>query len=309
MIFEVLHPFSVDAGFGKRFMMIMEVLSESHELYWTRRILDLPEAIIRILRSQDPTILIYTSVISPTVVLLKALRPNLRINYMVRGDEWGEFIYQGRRLRAWFALFGQRLLRTAGVRFVFVSWDLKDRIEARIGDTTHVILPNTLGHSISQIKVFDGRIGLVGDFASVKNIEYVLEELSKTTWECHLFGNRTLPETWNNRNIISHGMVDDLVAELKENCSLVVFSSLSEGFPNVLLEALEAGCSVLVHDSYPFQQLPISKFWRYNLEPGSLRNRLQQLIDEPRDFLRDNREFMELVAKDWAATVKAAFLC
>ncbi len=309
MRIEILHPFPVSYGFGKRLHMLCDELQKEHELRWTRTFIQLPLSLARLFFGGRAKVLCYTSLMAPLFFLLRLFRPGHQLFYLLRGDEAGEALHAGRKLRARVALSGQRQLRRMGARFIYVSRDLQDRIEERIGPAPGTLLPNTLGRPVPDTRPLDRRIGLVGDFGTVKNIEHVLEELRDTSWELHLFGNRELPRAWRLPNLVTHGMVPDLVEQLRKHCSLVVLSSSSEGFPNVLLEALEAGCSVLLHDRFPFRHLPLAPAWRYQLKQGSLRERLDSLLGRDCQFKQENQELVELVIRGWGDLLREALQC
>jgi hypothetical protein len=171
------------------------------------------------------------------------------------------------------------------------------------------ILPNTLGKPLPAARPFDGRIALVGDFDTVKNVEEALTDLSSGKYEVHLYGNETLPDKWRISWLHAHGIVRDTRFELAHCASLVVLSSISAGFPNVIIEALEAGCGVVVHSEFPFKYLPVSNSWRFCLKSSrneahcsndsSLEDVLDRLRRDGRDFKRDNPELIELIESDW----------
>jgi hypothetical protein len=231
---------------------------------------------------------------------------------MVRGDEITYAKQAGRNLRATVALVLQRLMNVLGCHFVFVSEDLKALFVARLrGLKKSSVLPNTLGRPVPDLRPFDGQIAIVGEFNTVKNVEGAISQLSHGRFEVHLFGHTTPPERWRRTWLHAHGVVADLKAELRKFCSLVVFPDTSAGFPNVLVEALEAGCSVVIHRDFPFRHLPISDPWRFDLSdpagtrsgPSNLERVLTRLRQEQRDFKVDNRELIELVESDWEERV------
>ncbi|MHC4294882.1 MAG: glycosyltransferase family protein, partial [Planctomycetota bacterium] len=244
-------------GFARRMTLLAEALSaEAHVVR-----VHTPGTLLRFVRSKamlrgKTSVIVYSSLMAPLVAILKCFDPELTVYYMVRGDEFTWANHYGRRFRAWIGKAFQKLMRAMNCRFVFVSRDLQEAFTERLGEIAWArILPNTLGAPLGEIRRFDGRVAIVGDFGSVKNIEHVIETLSDGDFQVDLYGNRSLPETYNRDWLHAHGCVGNLKGRLG-NSSLVVLASVSEGFPNVLLDALEAGCGVVVHKDFPFRQLP-----------------------------------------------------
>ncbi len=262
--------------------------------------------------------IIYISLMAPFILLLKLIRPSVQVYYMVRGDEVTYVKHANRHFRAYIAMICQKLLNTLGSHFVFVSEDLRFVFQKRLGHIKKsYVLPNTLGKRLPEIRPFNGRIALVGDFGSVNNIEVALETFSKGRFEVHLYGNRALPEKWRRPWLHAHGFVKDLTSHFRKSASMVVIPYLSAGFPNVIIEALEAGCSLLVHRGFPFKYFPISDEWRFSMHSSNngihdlrnsdLENVLDRLLQEKRDFKCDNSELIDLIESDWEQRVWDVF--
>lgn len=313
-LYVLLHFWRTEGGFQKRIEMLAQVLSKRGDF---KRIEHLTAFIRFLLKTQDAYVLVYTSLMAPLVLLIRLLHPKVRVYYMVRGDEVTYVKNAGRHFRAFVAVAFQRALARMQCRFVFVCEDLRVVFERRLGRISrNYVLPNTIGRLLPTIAPFDGRVGLVGDFGTVKNIEFVIEHLSRGRFEVHLFGNKGVPETWDREWLHAHGVVDDLKGSLARHCSTVVFADSSAGFPNVLVEALEAGCSVLVHREFPFRLLPINELWRFDLSTvngntrggaSPLEDVLVRLMQEQRDFRRDNPELIQLIESDWEKRVWDVF--
>lgn len=299
--------------------MFVNVLQKKHAVERVRT----PWAFFRLLlngklSSSHTTIIIYISLLVPLIAMLKLLRPKLPVYYMVRGDEVTYVKQANRCFRAFVAVIFQRLLNTLGCHFVFVCEDLRVLFENRIGSIKKAaVLPNTLGRRLPEMRTFDGRVALIGDFNTVKNIEWAIENLSCGKFEVHLYGNRTLPAEWQRPWLHAHGVVKNLTSALQQSASLVVLSYVDAGFPNVLIEALQAGCGVVVHREFPFKYLPIAYQWRFSLESsndrsdGSKTSELEKVLDrllrEKRDFKHDNPEFIQLIESDWEQRVWEIF--
>lgn len=261
----------------------------------------------RELWSGQMAILIYTSLLAPLAAALRFLIPGIVICYMVRGDEISYARHGGRPVRAWIALAFQRMLAACGCRFVFASEDLCEVFRGRLGPLGgSSVLPNTLGRVLGPTRAFDGEVAVVGEFGSVKNIEPVLEALSDGSFRVHVFGNSTVPRRWIRPWLKSHGRVTDLSEQLR-SCSVVVLNSVSEGFPNVLVEALEAGCAVVVRRGFPFEHLPVDANWRFDPSCTDLKGLLQRLAMQRRDFIADNGPLVRLIESDWQGRVGDVF--
>ena len=306
MTYAIVHFWAARGGFGKRMEMLAGALACRGRVVRIRTI----AAFWRLLRESsrrqpELALLVYTSLLAPLVALVRAFRPSVRVYYMVRGDEVTWAIQRRRRWRGILARWLGRLMIAAGCRFVFASQDLQEAFGQRLGRIPHAsVLPNTLGQPVPPSRPFDGRVAVVGDFGSVKNIETVIAALSGGDFRLDLFGNTHLPAHWQRPWLRAHGVVKDLPAQLAQ-CSLVVLASVSEGFPNVLLDALQAGCGVVAHRDFPFRLLPLEEPWRFDPHvPGDLANVLGSLRRRQRVFSQDNPELLRLVESDWNEHVR-----
>ena len=321
--YAIIHFGPLRGGFAMR----MEFLEDALVSRWPVERIRSLSALLRFLRSKPmlrgrASVLVYSSLMTPLVALLKCFRPNVPVYYMVRGDEVTWARHAGRNLRAWAGRGLQKIMVLLGCRFVFASDDLREAFTERLGRMAWArVLPNTLGKPLPDIRPFDGRVAVVGDFGSVKNIEYVIDSLAGGEFRVDLYGNRSFPKTWKRYWLHAHGFVKDLKSRLG-NSSLVVLSSVSEGFPNVLLDALEAGCGVVVHNDFPFRKLPVAKPWRFNMRTArphlgvalppagvgaGLLATLRRLRREQPDFKQHNRAFVQLVESDWRRRVLDVF--
>jgi len=318
--YAIIHFWPVCGGFGKRMVMLEEVLRQAGSVRRLCRFSDLPGWLWSDeLRCGHDAAIIYTSLLAPLAVLLRIFRPQCPVFYMVRGDEVTYTAFAGRRLRSLVALCFQKILAVAGCRFVFVSADLRSVFIRRLGRIRRSsLLPNTLGRPLSESRVFDGKVALVGDFGTVKNVEQVIELLDGGGFRIDLYGNSSLPPKWRRPWLHAHGIVVNLVNYLRDS-TLVVLAGLDEGIPNVLVEALQAGCGVVVHSEFPFRLLPISERWRFDLPrrgdaggkgsrpPRNLRLVLDRLMAEQRSFKQDNPHLVRLIESDWSARIRSIF--
>ena len=317
-----IHFWRTEAGFRKRMEMLINVLQKRATVERIQK----PWAFLGLLtdspRKRSASVLIYTSLMAPFILVLKLTHAGIPVYYMVRGDEITYVRQRRRHIRAIVAFLFQRLLVSLGCHFVFVCEDLYVLFEKRLGlIRKSSVLPNTLGKRLPTLRSFDRCVALVGDFGTVKNIEWALENLSKGRFEIHLYGNRTLPEKWVRPWLHAHGVVNDLTSALRQSGALVVLPYVEAGLPNVLVEALDAGCGVVVHRGFPFKYLPISDEWRFDLLPSNkaacnsnsgdrksgLESMLNRLSRDKRDFKRDNPELVKLIESDWEKRVWEVF--
>ncbi len=321
--YVLIHFLPTAGGFRKRMEMFVNVLQKKHAVERVETLRAVFRLLLgRKLSNSHTTIIIYISLLAPVVAILKLRWPRMPVYYMVRGDEVTYVKQANRHFRAFVAVIFQRLLNTLGCHFVFVCEDLRVLFEKRLGKIRRSsVLPNTIGKALPEIRPFHGRVALIGDFDTVKNIEWAIENLSCGKFEVHLYGNRKLPEKWQRPWLHAHGVVKNLTSALHQSASLVVQCCVSAGFPNVLIEALEAGCGVVVHREFPFRHLPVSEQWRFDLYSPNHENHnskisdqrsdlecvLDRLLHVKRDFKRDNPELIKLIESDWEQKVWKIF--
>ncbi len=315
--YVIVHVGKTQGGFGKRFFMFVGVLGKRRPTCVKRPASALWRLMALRIRGLRPCVIVYYDVLAPFVAAVRFLFGSLTVVYMVRGDQVSWARFQGRTWRAGAAQILQKWMRGLGCVFVFASEDLRVIFTERLGPLRRAaVLPNTVGYPLPPSRPFDGRVAVVGDFGTVKNIEFVLNGLSEGRYRVDLFGNTRLPDRWRQPWLQSHGIVADLPSHLKHS-SLVVLSSVTEGFPNVIVEALEAGCGVVAPSGAPFERLPLSAMWRYQMEPRNshadsahgkeLTDVLHRLLEEQPDFQAHNRELYDLIESDWESRIWEIF--
>jgi hypothetical protein len=314
----VVHFWSATGGFGKRYRMLLDALGEAFDLTH----IPSPQVLFRLLFrrwTSGMRLVFFTSLMAPVAGIVRLVQPSCRLLYFIRGDEYGWAVNERRYVRGALALVFQKWLSLLRCRFVFVSEDLLCRFEQRLGPIhDKVVLPNTVGRVLPASRPVSRRLGLVGDFESVKNIEWALASLSRGMFDVALFGNHRLPARWKRPWLTAHGLSENLARDLAMHCDLVVLCSVSEGFPNVLIDACEAGCSVVMPFGYPFAALPIVPEWRVEMDgltaalaresaghESQLERRLLTLLREQRNFHADNPALFELLESDWNERVRA----
>ena len=310
----LVHFWPSKDGFHKRMELFLDVLQTKGHVEKIRTFKSFLKCLSTgCFHKKGTDVFFYTSLMAPVLILLRLVGSRITVYYMVRGDEVTYVKHARRYFRAFVAFVFQKLMNFLNCHFIFASEDLRVLFDQRLGGVRRAyVLPNTIGRTLPPIRQFDGRVALVGDFGSVKNIEWAIESLSKGIFEVHLFGNKSMPDKWKRSWLHAHGVVTDLTAHLRSSCSLVVFPDTSSGFPNVLVEALEADCCVVVHRNFPFRYLPISDDWRFNLSASNgrlpraqsqLEQVLSKLLCEQRDFKSDNLELVKLIESDWEKRV------
>jgi GalNAc-alpha-(1->4)-GalNAc-alpha-(1->3)-diNAcBac-PP-undecaprenol alpha-1,4-N-acetyl-D-galactosaminyltransferase len=134
----------------------------------------------------------------------------------------------------------------------------------------------------------------VGRFIPSKNQELLLEMFSSidnNDWELWFLGEGKL-ENHCKKRAVELGIIDRVkflgskenILSFYNQCSVFAFTSLSEGFPNALAEAMSAGCACISFDCFAGPSdlienskngflVPVEDYYMYKL-------RLKQLMDD-----------------------------
>lgn len=312
-MYKVLHFWPVNGGMGLRFKWIVDELNRRGIGEHVHSVTDVFKSIIREIswwREGGNSVIIFTSLVCPLIVFLKLFFPKLQVVYFVRGDEVLEASSRNRKLRRWIAFSLQYILwRFVKAKHAFVSWDLERLFRERYGSAgVSCVVPNTIGRQLPATRTFDGTVTVVGDFGTVKDIEWALNELSGSEFLVHLYGNSTSVPSCYEKNIISFGVVGDLTEALKKS-SLLIITSKSEGYPNIVNEALESGCAVALHNEFPFEFFPLNEKWKFSKKSGELLSFLRAIcMLEGWLYDEDNVALRTIVEKDWLEILLAEAL-
>lgn len=313
--YVLIHMWPTAGGFKKRMEMLLDVLAKKCRVTKIQTL----RAFLRFLweagRVPHPvSVLVYGSFAAPLLIPLRFLHRRIPVYYMVRGDEATYARQAGHVVQAHLAVLCQRILKGLGCHFVFVCDDLRALFEERLGALKRCsVLPNTIGRPMPPIRGVEGRIALVGDFGTVKNTEWALQRLARGEYEVDLYGAREVPDEWRRPWLTCRGVVANLTQELAQRPALVLLPYVDAGFPNVVVEALLAGCPVAVHEKFPFRYLPVHDAWRFSLSSNGahasnggrsdLESFLGRLREQRHDFRQDNAELLRVVESNWEQRV------
>lgn len=312
-MFKVLHFWPVSGGMGLRFNWIVGELKSRGIGEQLCSVAAVFKSILRQAswwQKSGNKIIIFASLVCPLVVLIKIFFPKIDVIYFVRGDEVLEAQSRNRKLRRNIALFFQYVLwRGVKAKHIFVSWDLEVLFRRRYGaEGISCVVPNTIGRELPATRAFNGIVTIVGDFGTVKDIEWILKELSGSEFSVRLYGNSIQIPLWCAENIKSFGVIDELRVAL-ENSTLLVVASNSEGYPNIANEALESGCAVVVHNAFPFEFFPLNEQWKFSKQSGALLQFLRDIrLKNDWRYDEENVLLRHIVEKNWLDLLLAEVL-
>ena len=141
---------------------------------------------------------------------------------------------------------------------IHINQDLKDNFKIKIKQSV-IYNPIVLNYDVPHINPYKNteepfKIVTVGRLISVKNQKHILNSLQKLSKNIHLdiYGDGKLQEELENLThdlniqdqVSFKGNVLDVRSKIKEDHCFVL-SSLTEGFPNVLLEAMSVGLPII----------------------------------------------------------------
>ncbi|XOY29934.1 glycosyltransferase [Proteus cibi] len=130
-----------------------------------------------------------------------------------------------------------------------------------IGEKNNIVIPNCYDleniFRLSQSNIHDNPFAhgdyfiFIGRFHAVKNISFLLDTFQKTNYKLLLIGDGILykdyKEKYESNNIKFLGNKENPYPYIK-NAKSTVLTSISEGFPNVLIESLYLGVPIISSD-------------------------------------------------------------
>ena len=179
-------------------------------------------------------------------------------------------------------------------RLVVQSEEISNYFKSIIDERKISIIPNPIKIVDSNKNTKEKIILTVGRVDANKNQEQIIKSFSKVKqeeWKLIICGDGTLLSKLKelvialniNDAVEFKGIVKNIEKQY-ERASIFAFSSLSEGFPNVLLEAMNYGCACISTDCPTGPSMLIKNNVNGFLIPladeNSYTNQLQNLIDD-----------------------------
>lgn len=189
---------------------------------------------------------------------------------------------------------------------IFISNFAKDVIGkiSRNGIKSSVVIPHGVSSDFSGTKTgIKQKIFLEGEYMVYPSIIDVYKSQKEVVQAISILRERNIDvpplllvgEIYGKygqevrKQIEKHGLVDQVILlgpvpyldmpALYQNAKLVIFASKSENCPNILLEALAAGCAILCSNRMPMPEFggDAVTYFEPN-EPGDLADRLDELV-------------------------------
>lgn len=174
-----------------------------------------------------------------------------------------------------------------------------------------LVIPNFVKVLKSKdIKDRSQKLVSVGRIENQKNYSYLLNELSNSKWEIDIVGEGSLKSLLleeasklkTNVNFVGK-MNNDLVLEKLQNHQIYVSSTLFEGNPKSILEALSAGCIVIAPNVVGVNEIikDQQNGFLYEPYPTELRNVLNKILNYDLETVSKNA--VEFISKNFAIDV------
>lgn len=123
------------------------------------------------------------------------------------------------------------------------------------------VIPNFISHNTERISNVSSKVVVaIGHLDVVKGFNRLIEAWQKIAdehkdWQLHIYGDGPLKQSLNQQ-IIDYNCENNIkilppthdIESIYYNSSIFVLSSYSEGFPMVLLEAMDAGLAVVAYN-------------------------------------------------------------
>ena len=138
---------------------------------------------------------------------------------------------------------------------VVVQTDMAKVHLAKITNQTNIaVIPNPIRHIKGSLNPSSKIILNVGRFTRTKNqneLIQIFRRMNSVGWKLSFLGDgpylEGLRKNNKSENIIFHGNIKEIDKYYLDS-SIFAFTSLSEGFPNALAEAMAAGCACISYD-------------------------------------------------------------
>ncbi|TRZ44983.1 glycosyltransferase [Robertkochia solimangrovi] len=183
--------------------------------------------------------------------MINALGIKNRVVYIIHGD----FEYYYGLIRKYGGIID---------KIIAYSSEIEVKVNKLVADLNFSIEVELNYYPVPEIEIkkdFERSIDLlfVGTFVKRKGVQYLLQIYQKLRSEnvhfnLHLVGGGELEKELfdafrNEKSVVFHGLLsNDKVIEIMKMSKVLLFPSLSEGLPNVLVEAMKAGCVPISHD-------------------------------------------------------------
>ena len=207
--------------------------------------------------------------------------------------------WRGRLSKYLLRPIAKEVMRKSDVVFSYggkITEVIKDHCKTQVLEIPTGIDKSWLHSSIEQpsdpIKfLFVGRHDRVKGLPELYDALRLLEK-NRTDWQAHFVGPIPKEHRLNSDRVVFHGAIYDS-SQLKNvyrQCDVLVNCSISEGMPNVILEAMACGLAVLATDVGATSVL-VEDQWNGILinraDPHLIKNGLESMLDLPRERLSD----------------------
>ena len=194
--------------------------------------------------------------------------------------------------------FPHELLRKTFYRFanniIFQSNYAKNILEKRVKLGKTFIIPNPINNEVIGDKFIsrENEVLFVGRIIETKNVPLLINSFKASNnkdWRLVLVGDNDLKQNNNQwlkglkqESNITHVPKTIKVNEFYSKAKIFAFPSISEGFPNVVLEALFNGLKVLVMNLPVYSDVTFSKFNNLYISTSELdfKNKLNSLMND-----------------------------
>lgn len=155
------------------------------------------------------------------------------------------------------------------------------------------------------------RFVYVGRFHKIKNQDVLISGfdkfcINKNNVELHIAGKemkesnfKNLIQQKNKNKFIWYGEVADPF-ELYKKCNVLILTSLAEGFPNVIGEAMSVGLPVIATNAGESYQLIQDTGFKIDITEESLVSTLQYIYDNPAIIKEKSKKAYKLIRENYS---------